>query len=54
MRLSLFIKKTSYGFEVWTMCGPREVFETKREAEKYIAEHNGMPVILCTNTEAGK
>lgn len=36
--MSVFIKKTKYGFEVWTSYGPREIFETISQARKYAKE----------------
>ncbi len=38
MKMHPFIKKTRYGFEVWTSCGPREMFDTFSQARKYAME----------------
>jgi hypothetical protein len=41
--MSVTIKKTSAGYEVWTFCGPREIFATLAQAKRYARELEKVP-----------
>lgn len=48
--LEPFIKKTQWGFEVWTI-GPREIFDTLYKAEAFSKELRETEMMFQPNAE---